>query len=381
MIWLIALGLALAAGLAVLLIYRPWRESSEPSTESLVAQTFGRLLEGERGEVLEEMRRLYRRTRQNVGVGVALGSLLRHLGKCQAAIRTHRSITARVDIEPAAKAMAYAELAADYLACGLLGRAREAVDQALALKPDEAFAARVGERVYVRLEDWEGAVRLMRAYGFSARKDVSRRLGLLYCEQGARLLENGEAEASLAVFKKAISADKDCLPAYLAVSDYWRRAGKPDKAIAYLRKKWDRFSSAEWLAVEALRELAIDTGNPEPFLEAVERRLETDPADWRARACLARRCLETGDRQAAAEALDLCLEQAPNILLLHQLYWELVLRDAARDSALEGYRPFFQRDLADCERYVCSVCGCRDAKLRWICPGCHAGYSFTERTL
>jgi len=381
MSWVIGLALALAAAAAAIFVFRRWQGWSAPSTDVLAAQTFGRILQGERVEALAEMRRLYQSTQQNVGVGVALGVLLRDLGKCQAAIRTHRSLTARNGLDPDTKALVYAELAADYLASGLLGRAREAADRALELKPDESLAARVGERVYIQLQDWEGAAKLVRAHAAAAGLDAGPRLGLLYCEQAAARQAEGDEDGALAAYKKATSADKHCTPAYLAIAEHWRRVGKPAKALSALQKHKDRFAEREWLWLEAMLGVCLDLGDHGPFLEAVHARLEAAPDDWRARAALAQFLGETGEWEEAADALTACLQQSPRTLRLHRLFWDLIFRGQNRDTLLARYRDAIETQLADSALYVCENCGARTQRLVWSCPSCHGAYSFTERKL
>ncbi len=88
------------------------------SRETLLSRTFSQILEGRREDVLGDMRALYQKTGQDVGIGMALGVLFRHLGKNQIAIRTHRSLATRRELEPDFLALIHVELAADYLVTG-----------------------------------------------------------------------------------------------------------------------------------------------------------------------------------------------------------------------------------------------------------------------
>ena len=379
MIW-IFVGAILVAGGALTAWMVRGKTGASPK-EVLMARTFARLLDGEREEVLEEMRGLYRRTDQDVGVGLALGVLLRHLGKNQAAIRTHKSLANRRELETDLEALIHTELSADYLATGLLDRARSSLERAAALKPVDELMARYGERILKGLDDWDGAFKLIQSYGKRSGNDVTRRLGLLRYEQGARLAREGHAQEALAIFKKAIAVHERCLPAVTACSRHYRQIGKPKKARQFMEKHAHRFDGREWLAMEEFLNIALDSAMHDHFLGIVHDRLETDRDDWRSRMALARFHTETGAYQEAAESLLECLTHSPHTLLLHQRLWSLMLRMEQPLTILRSYQSQLKQDLILSDPFSCRACSYHASELFWLCPSCHRAYSCTERKL
>ena len=379
--WLVGVPALLAAALAAAWYLRRGRMISLTSKEVLLARTFGKILSGEREAVLEEMRALYHQSGMDVGVGLALGILLRNVGKHQLAIRTHLSLATRSELESGLRAMIHAELSADYLASGLLDRAKEALGQALSFKNPDERIARLGERLYVRLKDWETAYQLVQTYGKQNSRDVSERLGLLRFEQGEHFWEQGQREEAYAAYKKAYTVHAACLPAYLASSRYYRALNKPAKAQALLKKKFPHFRDQEWLALRELMNVAVDSQDHDYFLKAVGERLAEAPDDWRSRSVLGRFKVETGDYRGAAEEWLACLEVSPQTLLLHQRLWSLMLREDLSREVFESYQHQVEKDLVFSDPYECRACSYHAARLLWHCPSCQRVYSFFERKI
>nr|MDJ0840012.1 hypothetical protein [Acidobacteriota bacterium] len=359
-----------------------FRRGEEPvSRDTLLSRTFGHLLEGERESVLEDMRRLYQKTGHDVGIGMALGILLRHLGKNQVAIRTHRSLATRRELEPDFEAMIHTELAADYLAGGLLGRARDSVDKALALTPGNQQAVQLAERIYMNLGEWDAAFKIVQAYGKKQNRDVKDRLGLIRYRQGEVLLEEGRGEEANAAFKKAVAAHEFCLPAWLGQARYLRESGKPEKAVALLRKHADKFEGEEWSALEEIMIAARETADHTVFQRAAEQRLQEDHRDWRTRRLLAQFLADIGEFEQAGEHLLNCLEDRPQVLILHKNMWSLLLRMDNPHELMGRYQQRVKQDMVFGHTWECKACFYRDPELRRHCPNCHRNYSFAERKI
>lgn len=370
----------LLLGIAGYLTYRFFPKKREVTTDMLVSRTFTRILEGERDGVLEEMRELYTRTNQDVGVGIALGNLLREVGKIPVAIRTHQSLTTRRDLKPATLALIHTEIAADYLASGLLERARNALETATQLTKPDALVARIGEKIYTQLHDWDAAYKLLSSYGKAWDLDVKQRLALLRFNQASHLIHSSEPDlaAASSLLKKATSVDPKCLPAYTLHALVLAQQGKPEKARQLLAKHETDFEDQMWLALECHRQLTVIDGREDLMLDACERFLTKNPDDWRARAVLGVFQTETGVYDEAAENLLLCQEQAPQVLVLHQKLWSLMLRTTDMDL-LARYRDQVKADLVFSKPYQCKACGFNVAEIHWQCPSCDRTYSFNER--
>ena len=380
MTWWPLLLIAIPAA-AALFFFQVHRKKRAVPKEVLLARVFGKILDGERKEVLEEMYDLYHGSGQDPGVGLALGVLYRHLGKHQVAIRTHQSLANRSDLSAPLAALIYSELAADFLASGLLERARHALEKSLQLQPGDEITTRYGERVLVMLKDWDAAVKLVQVYGKRRGVAVAERIGLLRYEQGSLLWEEGRREEALAAFKKAVSVHPQCLPAYLGVSRYYRHQDKATKALNFLKKHEARFLNEPWLYFRELMKIAKILENHPAFLNPVHKHLETHGRDWRSRSILGTFYMDTGRYDEAADHLFASLEIAPEVLLVHQKIWSLMLQSDTSLDIFRSYQEKVSKDLSFSNPYECRACGFHAAGLLWLCPACHRSYSFDERKI
>ena len=374
----------LIAGLVVvfgLFFWRYSRESSSPSRDILLGKTFGRILDGEREEVLEEMRKLYQETHQDVGIGLALGILLRRLGKNQAAIRTHRSLTSRLNLEPDLKALILTELAADYLASGLLDRAKASLKEALSLRSNDELMTRFGERIYSRLNEWDAAFQLIQSYGKRSGKKVNAQLAMIRNEQGCFFWEQGSADAARQAFRKAASLDPQCLPAYLNLARFEREQGNTAKALKLLQRKYGFFKGQEWLALDAIRECALTLNQPQVLLGPMDEQLDAEPDDWRTMSVYATYETDLGNYRAAADWYLRALKKSPQTLLIHQRLWSILLRGDDIGDLLKTYQNQTRQDLVFSSPYECQGCHFHSSSLLWRCPSCFRQYSFRERSI
>ena len=351
------------------------------SRETLLSRTFSQILEGRREDVLGDMRALYQKTGQDVGIGMALGVLFRHLGKNQIAIRTHRSLATRRELEPDFLALIHVELAADYLASGLLDRARESVEKALELMPGDETATRYAERIYIRLAQWDQGFKVVTNYGKKHGIDVTERLGLLRFRQGDALWGQDDYEAANTAYKKAVAVHETCFPAWLGQSRYLRQVEKPNKALTLLRKQADHFAGHEWLKIEEIMHIARTTNDDALFLRAAEERLREDHRDWRTRRLLAWFLGEIGELEKAAEHLLSCLEDRPQVLILHQRMWSLLLRMKQPGEIFRRYQTRVKEGMVFDHAWECKSCFYLSPEPCWSCPSCHRGYSFAERKI
>jgi len=376
MIYVLVIFLVVA-GLVFATIQLIPRERIE-SRDTLFSRTFGKLMDNERTSALEDLRLLYQQSGQDPSVGMALGILLRDLGKVPVAIRTHRSLTARPDLEPDFLAMIRVELALDYLVDGQLARARETIEDALGELADQDRAVMAAERVFVQSGAFGDAVRVVQTYGKKRQEDVSRRVALIRVAEAASATDPRE---TMAAYKKALAADAACIPALLGMCAHWQATGLHEKVPPFLEKHADAFLGHAWQRFQVLMACARDLSDNEIFLRPGHHHLDHHTDDWRARRLLAHFQMVTGEHEDAGENLLACLEQEPKRLVLHRTMWSLLSRMPQPAALMRRYQQRFETDAVFEEIWACPHCGRRDSQQRFHCSACHHGESFVEREI
>lgn len=193
----------------------------------------------------------------------------------------------------------YLNKAAALIRLHLPGKAREALQDALKLDPDDS-------RIY-----WN--------------------IGLSYLD------EENDPEARDA-FEKTIALAPDYAPAYINLATIAIRAGRPQNAQAYLEAARDldpSNSAVFW----NLGLIAADAGDDEKAIELFTHTLRLDPANPDAYLNLAAAMMRQRQFAAALESLDKMTELAPQD---HRIYWNQGLIAMEQGQNELAYQKFSQ---------------------------------------
>jgi len=218
------------AGAGCFLWWRWGRKPQTPPQEILLARSFEKLLSGSTVDVLLELRSLYAESKQDVGVGLALGIVFRRRGETKAAIRIHRGLAKRPEIDDQMRAYLLTELCADYLVCGLLDRAKIAIDKAAEYSRNDDWFVNKASETYLKLGLYDGACQVLNRAAVGDKALRSKRVAFIRNQQGKTLMEAGEHKLALDAFKKALAVDPRCIPAYVNISTQYRMIEKPKKS-------------------------------------------------------------------------------------------------------------------------------------------------------
>lgn len=347
----------------------------------LLPKSFHKVLFDSRSEVLEDLRQLYQKTDHDVSVGLALGTLLRKEGQLKTALKLHQSLLTRPNLDDRVRAYILAEWSADFLAAGLLDRARQTLEEAIEVaQPDTQFCQHAA-RVYCQLREWDRAFDAVDRFFLGTQAAKKEQLAQIRNEQGEAFWKDEHYGQAKTAFEKAIAVDERCVPAYLNLSQYYRITDKPQKALRFLTKHQKKFDAYHWLWIKEMRKIATQIGDASLFLDPADDRLEDVPDDWRTRSILARSLMQQGDFDSAFSHLMRCLEHAPEVLIIHQMIWELIQRTPQPSAPMAQYMDTVRENLVFRNPYQCIRCGFDSAHLLWRCPSCSHTRTFFERKI
>ncbi len=356
-------------------------EEATASRTYLLARALNTLVEGREQEATEALRLLYQESDQDAGVGLVLGSLFRRRGKLKMATQTHKGLVLREDLDDDMRGLIHTELAADYLASGMLERAQKALETAVEVAGASETAVFYGRRIYMKLGEWESAYKLIQAHGKKEGRNVKPDLAMLRNLQGEHDFEVALYEPAAAAFKKALSLDAGCLPAIINSSRCMRYTDKSAKALTFLQKHEAAFEGHEWQYQKELMKIAMRLENHDIFVLPAMARIEAEPDDWRTRSVLGSFLMEIGDFDAAYVQLRAALETAPETLLLHQKMWQLMWRQGENPELFHQYQQLVRDQIHFGATYECGRCRHRDTRLHHQCPSCYEMNSYHERRL
>lgn len=307
-----------------------------------------------------------------VDTHLALGALVRRRGEVDKAIRVHQNLLARPRLSAPFRARAELELARDYLAAGLLGRAesllRELAGRGGALR-DPALEYLL--EVYQRERDWDQAIDIARELAGRGEADIHRTLAHYLCELAADELEAGDLRGARQRLQQALDRDDRCVRATLMSGRLEADQGRWKQAIRSLRRVFDQ--DPRFLP-EALPDLVAahgELGTERDLVRFLEDCVITVPAPalvvW-----LADRIAARSGEAAARSFLAETLARHPDVRglnLLLERCREVPFDDESR-AAVIALADFTHSLVAELPDYRCEHCGFSGRILHWQCPSC-----------
>lgn len=301
---------------------------------------------------------------------LALGALVRRRGEMDRAIRVHQGLLARTGLDADQRSRIELELARDYLAAGLLGRAEKLLlDLAGRDGPERVTAQRGLLEIYQREREWQQAVEVGRTL---ARHDhtMHARLAHFQCELAECALAEGDLRQARQALALGREFDAGCARLSLIGARVELEAGYPQDACRALRRAVTQDADCVPLAVPLYRRAADALDDEDGFVGFLDT------------------CLEHGAYLPAVEARAGLIEAERGAAAATQFLMDQLLRNPSLGgfvSLLEHLdrdgQPLGPEQLAQVRRFSesllrrqavhrCGNCGFSSHSLMWQCPSC-----------
>jgi lipopolysaccharide biosynthesis regulator YciM len=310
-----------------------------------------------------------------IDIYLALANLLRIRGDIARAIQIHQNLLLRPDLPEPLRKEALLGLALDFRVGGFLQRAAASFDDLLQIDPGNVVALQELERIRVDAGDWEAAIDIRRQIG---REDARTPVVLAHLGGGlgrARLQAGNEKEAKRA-FRRALSHDRECAEAYLALGDLALRQGRPRRAVALWRRTVDLHPAIGVLVYPRLWEGSVALAEFTRFGRLLTERLEEAPDDREAAVWLARVRVRQGRVDEGVAVLSQMLGRDPAFLGGYAEIGRILLREHRDADAIKTFEELLDRLPIDRAQLRCRNCGAQDSHLHWRCPQCGEWDSF-----
>ncbi len=299
---------------------------------------------------------------------LALGAVLRHRGEADKAVRIHQNLIAHAQLSESARARAEFELARDYFAAGLFGRA-EALLVDLVTR-DETWkeqAEMLLVDIYQREREWVKAIRVGR--GLAKRQpEMRRRLAHYCCERAETALAEGDLRAVRRALSEGIGFDANCARLYMLGARLEESAGRPKAVKKQLHKALAQDPSLAVSAADLFERTCLALDDKRSWQRFLEEGLSYDSG-----AVLLRRLVAlTDDARAAVSIIEQQMHRYPSLdgLRLLLVQWQNGGDVGDRELALLG--EYLQDVEVESAAYRCTGCGFSSNVRMWQCPSCHA---------
>jgi lipopolysaccharide biosynthesis regulator YciM len=239
--------------------------------------------------------------------------------------------------------------------------------------PHHAGALRALRDLAAGAGDWDEAValqqRLLTVARPADRAAESEWLAAGYYELGRLELARGDVAAGAVQFKAALRADRDFLPAALALGDAWEAAGDHREAV----RAWERAAETRpALPLLARLERAYRReGRPSRMIALYRTACARAPEDLSLAAALGRVYFELEMLDEAAEQFEKLEVQAPDLPVVHAFLGAVFERRGQSRDAFDEYRRALRLAQAFDWPHRCVACGAATPTWQDRCPQCH----------
>jgi lipopolysaccharide biosynthesis regulator YciM len=328
------------------------------------------ILTNDTDAAIEELTRAVAASRGSIEMSLALGALFRSKGEIERAIRLHKSLLDRADIDEVTRTQVTFELGLDYRKAGLLERAITTFGEVLSLDADAAHAYRELQRLYEESGDWGRAYDMQRQVARRTGERADSVLSHHLVEMGQSHEQRGDLEEAARAYRKALSIDEASVHASLALGRLLVRSGDAREAIAHYERAMARSPAISTVIYPRLEEAYRQIGEEARYERLLRERVVQDEADIFARFALAQWLRRRGRLAEAIDELRRAIAERPDFIEARKELGDVLRSSGTPDDLRRAYEELLDAVVRPMRSYQCRQCGYEAADLEWKCPQC-----------
>ena len=333
------------------------------------------LLNDEPDEAIDTFIKALEINSDTVETHLALGALLRRRGRVDKAIKVHQTLLARQGLERTFFDSTRLQLAMDYIAAGLLGRAEmllKEIDEEGGEARREALEQLV--TVYQTEKEWELALTCVQSLLQTPKykKDEAlRSIAAHYCcELAEDLLKQQQLQRAREQIRRAFTFDRKHVRASLLLGRLEQCLGNTPIAIKELLRLRSNYPDFSCCVLELLGDWHADPDRQPQWEALLSEQLVLSPDTFVVQH-LAHSIQRQRGHDAAIEFLESHHDQHPSLSnLVTLLHWHLADIEGAVQQNLARIKQRLAAMLQQQYSYRCNHCGYESRKLYWLCPSC-----------
>ena len=309
----------------------------------------------------------------NLDFHMAVGRFFRSRGELEKAIEVHQNLFARPEINKFQSARVQVELARDYLAAGLLGRAEtllsEVVDKHKGHGDDKIRTEALLLLLCISEEekDWEKSIKTANQLLLKGDDAIQQRLAHYCCEMAEQTMESSEFALARRHLKQAFSYDRNCVRASLLMGQVELLTGDPQSAIKALKRVFQQDMSFSSETLEFLEKAYQSLNNKQGYHDTLLALYQARPISPVVQELFVLK-VELEGESSASQLLVEHLEKMPSLHIAYSLF-EQSIKDYS-DERLPMVAQVFQQKLKSQSKYQCQSCGFTGNQLEWRCSSC-----------
>jgi len=323
-------------------------------------------------EALEKLKRAAIKDTANIMAYIRIGDILRESNKFEGAIKIHRQLTVRKNLDKIQRLKIYEALVLDYMAAGQFEQAIEYASLMLALDKDNLWALEKQLECYECSAQWEQAFELKQKLQKRQNSTDKRILALYKVEQAKFLLQKGQEKEALGCFKEARKLDETCAPAYLEQAEYLMQHNQSGDALKILKSFVENVPGEAHLAFENLKIILFELGHFSEVEVIYQAAFQKNPDNIHLLSVMAEMSERKGKHEEAVAYYNQILARNPNAMSIWLANLKCHEKTGQYQAATELVFEWLQKIELNQKRFRCQVCLYEAEKPFWLCPECHS---------
>lgn len=304
----------------------------------------------------------------NIDAYLKLGDLFRKKGQYERAIRIHKELILRHDIDPSLVSQVRQSLAIDYINSKKYELALWVLEK---LSKDSDYKLWAQERileVYDKTGRWEKAFDTLKS--LSKVKNQPSSLAAYKLLMGNNFYDEGEFHKARVAYKDALHFDDKFADAYIMIAESYLAEDRKQDAAEFYKKLANKIPSEVYRVSDKMEQTLFEMGKFSDVKDIYERILETEPGNVEVLKSLAGIAEKRGDVTGAIDYLSTAASVSPGDGQVTARLLELYIQNNRKNKTHELLQSIKQNLQSDTHRYVCPNCKTVSSKPEIICQNC-----------
>jgi lipopolysaccharide biosynthesis regulator YciM len=339
--------------------------------DPLYVQALEAIANGVEGEAIHFLKSSIESNPSSFAPYLLLGDLLRKKHDVERALKIHRELSVRPNLENERKVTVLKSLVRDQIALGLFSEAIEGCQKMIGIEKKDRTALELLLIAYEGKKLWDDAIDVAKKYSRMFMAD-SKSFMAHYMSFVAKEELKEDMEAAKKKLKRALSYDPSCQPAQIYLGDILYEEKDYDRAI----EVWSKFLNN---TPEAIKDLSarlekayFEGGHFGRMTEVYESLSHDLPGNPDVLIGLSRMYHRKGEVSAAlrlaAEAREIDTDNPEVYRTLIELYAEM----KEYEPLLAILNEYFDERVSESSRKECRYCGLSAEEFFWRCPQCRS---------
>ena len=301
---------------------------------------------------------------------LALGGLYRKRGEFDKAILIHQNLLSRPTLENELKNQALYELAKDFQSAGLYDRSEKIFKNLSEINNYNQSCQEHLLKLYEVTKDWEKAINVVNQLNSDNvnGNNKSTLLSQYYCEISDINFENNELEKAVAISKKALKVDENCIRANFQLAKYYSKNDINISAQYYQLIISQNIDFSKYI-VSKIIDLGKKINSSTVALSVISSISQMEKLPFIPDIYLFLLYEKNEDRAEKYLNNHKMNNDVTDFIINHTIALSKSEIEAlpVMDNIIKSYQKIFSTNYY----FICNNCGYKSHVLNWLCPSCN----------